>query len=272
MDRKPWKRDCEVEMHRGIFACWLIGWFLVSSGCGRNEKMEPYPNQIGLSAEAESPEVMVGRILSSVPIGSGRLSPWEGQGLYVQGRATVAVENVLKGSVPPGTAEIYFVVHGQGHKTLGTANQGGSWRIGDREMFFLQRDAGRLRTICDSFAWGCVWPVLSGSHESLPLRPHWQESVVDILLTRGKGASDAVTFDDMRRTVQGASFLAPRYAMTKLEELAQTETPVRRAACKCLRTYSLEPPSMQGDYIAGLAKDPNFAKALAACPPDEASP
>ncbi len=233
--------------------------------------MEPYPRFIGLFDQGTGfpPVILVGRILGSGRIGSPQPSIWDGATPYQQYRATIAVENVLNGSIPLGTAEIYFMINlrSGGHKGLGTINDGGSWHIGDREMFFLQRDSGRLRTICDSFAYNCVAPVLSGSHASIQGHRSVGNMIADIFLTRGEGASDAQMIKAMDRATFISFHFAPGYAMKKLEEMVQTETPpVRRAACQYLRVYGRSLAYDNPDKKV-LPSDPDFVKALASCAP-----
>jgi hypothetical protein len=234
--------------------------------------MEPYPRFIGLFDQGTGfpPVILVGRILDSRRVGSPRPSIWDGAAPYQQYRTTVAVENVLNGSISLGTVEIYFMVNlrSGGHKGLGTINDGGSWRIGDREMFFLQRDSGRLRTICDSFAYNCVEPVLSGSHASIQSHTSVRDMIADIFLTRGKGASDAQMIKAMDRATSVSFRFAHEYSMKKLEEMVQTETPpVRRAACQYLRAYSKSAPYDDPNYKRVLTSDPEFVKALSTCAP-----
>lgn len=235
--------------------------------------MDPYPNFIGLFEDGVPrlpPVILVGRILNSVGMGSRQLSIWDGDTPYQQYRATVALENVLNGSVPLGTVEIYFLVNVRsgGHKVLGTTKDGGSWHIGDREMFFLQRDSGRLRTICDSFAYNCVIPVFTGSHESIQPHPWAGDTIADIFLTRGKGTSDAQMIEGMNRGTSISFHFSPSYSMTKLVQMAQTETAlVRREACKYLRSYSKSAPYNNPDYKKVLSTNPEFVKALSTCAP-----
>ena len=135
-------------------------------------------------------------------------------------------------------------------------------------MFFLQRDSGRLRTICDSFAYNCVIPVLTGSHESIPPQPWPGDTITDVFLTRGKGTSDAQMIEGMNRAAFISFHFSPSYSMTKLVQMVQTETaPVRQEACKYLRFYSKSAPYDDPNYKKVLASNPDFVKAIASCAP-----
>lgn len=258
-------------MSKSPYKYVVIASLLVAASCGPGERMDPYPRFIGLFDQGTGfpPVILVGRILASKRIGSPQTSIWDGETPYQQYRASVAVENVLKGSVPLREVEIYFLVNlrSGGHKALGTIKDGGAWRIGDREMFFLQLDSGRLRTICDSFAYNCVEPVLSGSHASIQGHTAVGDMIADIFLTRGKGASDAQMIEAMDRATSISFHFAPSYSMKKLEEMSQTETPpVRQAACEYLRAYGRSAAYDNPDKKV-LGSNPDFVKALASCTP-----
>lgn len=264
-------------MRKKLVKYLLIGCLSAAAGCGRVDQMEPYPTFTDLFPADRvrfPPVILVGRVLSGVPIGSPRPSIWDGKTPYQRYRITVAVENVLHGSVPSRTVDIYFLkdIRAGGPPRLGTPQQGGLWRIGDREMFFLQRDSGRLRTVCDTWA-HCVAPVLTGSHEGFQPGPNVGNALADILLTRGKGTSDTQMVESLEKAAFISFTFAPSFSIRKLEDLVQTETPpVRQAACKYLRMFSRSAPYNKPDYAKLLAADPNFIKAIAACPAEKDMP
>jgi hypothetical protein len=258
-------------VRKKLFKSLLLGCLSTIAGCGRADRMEPYPEFTDLfpaDMAAFPPVILVGRILAGVAIGSPRPSIWDGKTPYQEYRISVAIENVLHGSVPPQTADIYFLknIRAGGPPRLGIPQQGGLWRIGDRKMFFLQRDSGRLRTVCDTWA-HCVVPVLSGSHLGFQPRPRPGDALADILFTRGKGTSDAQMIEGLEKASFVGFHFAPNFSMRKLEDLVQTETPsVRQAACKYLRMFSRSAPYNNPDFAKLLAADPSFIKAIAACP------
>ena len=258
-------------MSKNLFILLLTGFLMTFVGCAREKGMDAYPEFTDLFPTEMArfpPVILVGRILSGEMVGSPQPSIWGPSNLYQKCRTTVAVENVLNGGQQSGTVDIYFLkdVRASGPPRLGTVRQGGHWQIGDREMFFLQRDSGRLRTVCDTFV-HCVVPVLSGRHDSFQPSQNIGESIAEILFTRGKSTTD----DQMIRGLDNASFLgshfAPLFSIHKLEQLVKTETPaVRQAACKTLRQSNRSAPFDNPSYAQLLARDPEFLRAIAVCP------
>lgn len=110
-----------------------------------------------------APVILVGRILSSSKASGRRQYEVQGKSDHVQlYEVTVAVENVLKGDAPREQCRDLFLSARRflrGSPLLGIEERG-TWRLGDREMFFLNRDSGVLRTICDFYS-DCVVPVFS---------------------------------------------------------------------------------------------------------------
>ena len=254
---------CNIGLLSLILAC-----FLVMSGCRRAPQMEAYPplTDLNFTHMRDLPQViLVGRILSCSRIGSPRLSIWFEDIRYQQCRAKIVVESVIRGTSIPKTTDIYFLVDTSsgGRARLGTIDTGGTWQVGDRELFFLQRDSGRLRTVCDTFA-HCVVPVFSGFHASLPPRQNVGEVMADLLFTRGQGASDAQMIKAMDKASWIGFAFAPEFSMRKLEELVQTETPpVRQEACKnlLLESQAYDRP----EFTKTLPHDPKFIRAMEAC-------
>jgi hypothetical protein len=117
-------------------------------------------------------------------------------------------------------------------------SMGGSWHIGDRELFFLQQDTNVLRTVCDSYA-HCVVPVLSGSHADLkpdPSKPI-TERIVDLLLTRGEGCSERDWLNAIEKDGDRARLFDMEYTIKKLQLLSASEMPgVRKQSCGVLAT------------------------------------
>ncbi len=187
--------------------------------------------------ETSIPVIVVGRIVSNVAIreehGSCRDKYFPVQ-LY---RVTVDVENVLRGKNIPNEIRVYYFsgVGSQGGPArLGMRENGGRWRVGDRELFLLRWDSGVLRTKCDTLA-ACVYPVLTGAHPGFRVDPTKPiaYSVVRLLLSRGEGCSDKQMIEAIE-SLQSWN-LSEKYALTRLLDIAETETPpVRNAACQDL--------------------------------------
>jgi hypothetical protein len=65
---------------------------------------------------------------------------------------------------------------------------------GHSEIFFLQRNFGELRTICDGSR-QCIFWVRSGSHYGFETSFSLGDAIARVFLRRGDGASDEQMFD-----------------------------------------------------------------------------
>ena len=206
-----------------------------------------YPLLVGMPNDSDGVNrvevILVGTVTCYSEIGPARQSRWFIDYPIQLACVRVRVESVLRseivargtfqgGDVPKGDVPIYFFFsakHTFSTPSLGMRNRGGTWQIGDRIMFFLQRENGYLRTVCDQWR-GCAPYVYSGSH--VGYKPHSNdvtESIIDMFLTRGTGASD----QDMLQAIDKFRLylINADYVIKNLRKLAQNETPpVRKAA------------------------------------------
>jgi hypothetical protein len=129
------------------------------------------------------------------------------------------VEQVIQGEVPFQEMDIfYFVDWGSGSSSsarLVDIQQGHS------ELFFLQKDGGKWRTICDGWR-RCVLWIRTGTHHHFKVDPNLpiQQIFTDLILSRGEHTSDAQMIDaiyhiDMRWGT------AP--AINRLEQLSKED-------------------------------------------------
>jgi hypothetical protein len=128
---------------------------------------------------------------------------------------------------------------------MGMIGQGGRWQIGDRLIFFLQRDSGVLRTVIDTWAVAAV-PVTTGAHPNYRAKPGESavDSVIDILLDKGEGCDDKqlayavssfskdfwdlpYTIEKLRQIADGPYAAAAQAANKELEYLARNGQPQR---------------------------------------------
>lgn len=173
----------------------------------------------------------IGRPFRAESVFEGRL------GLF---RVRVAIENVLKGNVSRGPADMFYCTTAD---VTGPPKLGFYGTIPFRNLLLLRKEKGSLRTITD-ISTDCRAPIYSGSH--LNLLPKAGEplghALIDLLLTRGSGADDI----DMVRAVFGvwaAEEMSMQYTAQKLLGLATTEPPVvRTAACLQLRDMLADAP------------------------------
>jgi len=180
------------------------------------------------------PIIVVGQIVSSSEIGHPHSSHWDPSHTVQLYQLTARVENVLRGDVAlRNTSIFYFMDLGisTGPPRLGMIGKGGTWRTGDRKLFFLQRDSGVLRTVLDNYAL-CVQPVLTGAHPNYQPRPgeSVHQRIVDILLTRGERCSDQEMAQAVSQSTAYSYDLA--YAVQKLQQLANNEVPIVKNAAR----------------------------------------
>jgi hypothetical protein len=193
-------------------------------------------DQVGRSMRRDAaPIVVVGLLVSDtlvrnpVPAYSEPHSPLQLRKL------TVKVENVLRGEAIPDTIIVYYFTWAggfDGPRPLG-------WWDGNRRIFWLRRDSGILRTVCDGWD-GCTRSVQSGAH------PHYKPdpersldyALADLLLTRGDGPVNEIHFAsqiDWGVPDQGLE----GYVIDKVRHLALTEHgDVKVSSCKLLWSYS----------------------------------
>ena len=179
---------------------------------------------------AEVPMILVGFVLADArPAGALRPSRRDGHQPTRPWMVSVRVENVLQGNVPQKEISLFYFL---GTDNLGSSASPLTFATGDRKLFFLERDAGVLRTICDNWD-SCVEPVFSGFHPHFKKDSHQPvtEAIVDLLLTRGEGATDNDMIKAVRR-VAGFHGYGEQVAIKRLQQVAREETaPVRAAGC-----------------------------------------
>jgi len=211
-------------------------------GCNREPPIFEYPSFVRLPYNeqvAGVPVILVGRILSCSPNGSPHPSRWDGRTLMQMFKLDVRVENILQGDLAVSQVSVFYfmnTVASEGPARLGLFATGGTWHTGDREMFFLQRDSGVLRTICDTWR-NCVIPIHSGSHSPIKRGPNtWiGDSIAHILLTRGEGCSDMEMIQALSEGAGVAYSFSPNTTIRELQQTAAHETPpVRHEACEAL--------------------------------------
>ncbi|HEY3457398.1 MAG TPA: hypothetical protein VGK64_22650 [Bryobacteraceae bacterium] len=185
--------------------------------------------------------VVVGRIVSNSRFGTPHPSHWNRYRTVQLYGLAIHVENVLQGDIQNPSIDVYYFadVGSQGGPArLGMREDGGQWRIGDRELFVLRREAGVFRTVCD-FSAVCVTPVLTGAHPAFRrnISRSIKEDIVEILLTRGEHCDDSQMIRAISSDPRGnpAWSFSESYTFKKLRQIATEETSaVRKAACEDL--------------------------------------
>ena len=173
-------------------------------------------------------------VRNPVPMHSGPTTPLQRR------RLTVQVENVLKGGPIPKRIEVYYFTWAGG---FDGPRPLGFWNVGGRRIFWLRKDSGVLRTICDGWD-GCTEGVWSGAHPDYrpdPQKP-LEYALVDFHLTRGKGTVNKIAFatEVSWQEPVGTPGLE-EYAIDKLRHLALTEQDeIKSAACESLWLYTVD--------------------------------
>ncbi len=181
------------------------------------------------------PVILVGQALENChPLGPAEDSRWDNRPVQLW-KVRVKVEQVVQGEVPPGNLDIFYFVD------LGFSSGGWSRLMnihrGHSEIFFLQKDGNRWRTICDGWR-SCVLWVRTGTHynykidSTLPI----EDTLVNLALSRGEQTSDGQMIDAIYHTVEVARWgWTP--VINRLQQLANEDQspPVRAVALENLR-------------------------------------
>jgi hypothetical protein len=164
-------------------------------------------------------------------------------------RATVHVENVLKGAIDKPTISVYYFAFAgvyDGPMPLSLAGEP------SRRVFWLRRDRGLYRTVCDGR--NCTVDIMSGAHRAYKPDPgeSSDQILIDLILTRGEGPIDNHQFaKGLGRGVRGVGLWG--YTIEKLRHLAFTESAeVKYTACQLLWANSLD---ARGDRLRLRAQD-----------------
>lgn len=208
----------------------------VLGDCSRHSNhpdISEYPPLIHLDEVSLVPAVRVGQVLRTSALDTPHRSKWDQRIPTQLNQVTVRVENVLKGSVKETELPIYYFRFPATYTYNGPALLG-YWKSGERMMFFLQKDSGVFRTICDNYR-DCVVPVLTGFHPAQNGETALDliDKIQRILLSRGEKCSDEMLLRAMSRP---ASLERQQQDLVRaFERLAIQETGVvRQGACKQL--------------------------------------
>jgi hypothetical protein len=216
--------------------------FTASLGCCPSPQMTEFPARYNNKVPEQImqvPIILVGLVLTNATqVGDFHPSRIEGNAPIRGLRSRIRVENVLQGNVSQGEVDIFYFI---GTDSLGSSAGILNLPAGVRRIFFLQRDGGKLRTIYDN--WDLtVEEVYSGAHPSFkrdPARPI-TEAIVDLLLTRGEGATDKDMIEAVYWVGGRMGIFGRETVIKRLQQLSREETlPVREEACYFLAEAKL---------------------------------
>ena len=210
--------------------------------CHRDYGLNEAASKYSIDDPAHVPIVLIAEVTESgVPVGPVRESRTHGQ--IQLWRARLQVENVLQGDSKLGKAELYYFRY----DTPGSVRRL-SLLAGERDVLFLMREGGKLRTICDAARNCCSVSVMTGAHPDFRRAPNVSinQEITDLLLRRGIGIDDKEMISAVDR--QGDLETFGKKAMVRtLLGLANNETaPVREAACESLRQWKEPCTGLEG--------------------------
>jgi hypothetical protein len=228
--------------------------FTASLGCCPSPQMTEFPARYDNQAPEQIvhvPIILVGVVLTHTQVGDFHPSRIEGNAPIRGFRCRIRVENVLQGNVSQGEVDIFYFI-GTDSLTGGTSIL--NLPAGVRRIFFLQRDGGKLRTIYDNWE-TTVEKVYSGAHPSFKRNPNRPvtEAIVDLLLTRGEGATDKDMMEAVYWVGGRRGMFGEETVIKKLQQIAREETlPVREEACYFLADRKLPCEGIVGkEHIYG---------------------
>jgi hypothetical protein len=223
---------------KAAYGTLLVLTLFCALGCSRMPEMtERVPSFCSLKPNDynQVPVILVGTMTEdSTPAGEFHPARYNSQSLTRRNRVRIKVENVLQGDVKPGEiVDVFFFVESR----IVGSDRPMHFRPGTRQMFFLQRDYGELRTITDRSSNNCAIQVLSGAHPKFQrtLSRPVIEDAKDLLLTRGEGTSDKQMAEAVYEA-DGCFLFDVESRIKRFQEIAKKETPsVRKQACSLLK-------------------------------------
>jgi len=220
-----------MRAHPVLFAVVLLAALYLS---GQDDGVREAGSLYSKGDAAKVPLVFAGLVTQSAkPVAAARYS-WI-QNCEIQlFKAQVRIENVLQGNARAREdVDVFFYHH---FVNIGGSQEPLYLRAADRKLFFLMKEAGHWRTICDQWGSCCVVDILAGKHS------HWKrdpsvsidQAVFDFLYSRGDGTTDEQMLAALDYT-QYVGFFGKTAEIHTLQRLAKEETlPVRREACRSL--------------------------------------
>lgn len=185
----------EPRLSAGFNAWIIVAAICLGTSCQPSGKVAPLPPHFSVLAADKVPLILVGQVLQDArPVATPETSEWNGRPMQLW-KVRVRVEQVLQGDVSAKEVNIFYFVDMGMIESSDAPLRGGIYAH-HSEIFFLQTDGGRLRTICDGWR-NCVLWVRTGSHfnfkidHGLPV----EDTIVRLLLSRGNHTTDKQMID-----------------------------------------------------------------------------
>lgn len=234
---------------RGSITRWIIVTVLIVTAllvsCSRYPKLEAYePGSGSAPPNLEAPVILVGQILSNQAVGRPHAPQWDRYIKMRQYRLMVRAEHVFRGNIPQREVPVYYfgyITNMGGSPRIGMRQNGGDWHVGDSVVFFLRRERGVLRTVCDFYEY-CSARVFTGIHPNLKIDPNKPLgcSIAELLLSRGPETTD---IQMVRAILRGkANVYSDSCRNQRLKELEKDPSPTVREAAICVERATPDRP------------------------------
>jgi hypothetical protein len=235
MNERPISVSCRDS---GLTIYLLLVLLFLCISCERDNQMVPLPPHFSVLAPEQVPVILVGQVLkTSHAAAPPRISEWDGRPVQLW-TVRVRVEQVLQGDVQSKEVDIfYFPDMGAGESPV--ARVMGDLYTGHSEMFFLQRDHQKLRTICDGWR-RCIMWVRTGTHYNFKADPlvSIEDNIVRLLLSRGEHTTDKQMLDAIYHPPQRWGNGPVSKALRQL--IAREGSPAVRAAAQTVENVYKE--------------------------------
>jgi hypothetical protein len=166
----------------------------ISLNCVLTPDMSPLSPSFSIFELNNVPLIVVGQAVEKChPVGPVSESRWDGRPVQLW-KVRIKIEQIVQGQMPDKSMDVFYFVD------LGGST--GPWshlvniQAGHSEIFFLQKDGNRWRTICDGWRTCVLW-VRTGTHYNYKLdrRLPVESLLTNLLLSRGDQTSDAQMID-----------------------------------------------------------------------------
>jgi hypothetical protein len=183
-----------ARIRRVVAGLFMATTLCICFSCESEPRMFPLSPRFNDADLTKVPLILVGQAVENChPVGPLQFSRWDNRPVQLW-KVKVKVEHVVQGDITQKVEDIFYFVD-QGASTGGISHLTDIY-AGHSEIFFLQRDGRKWRTICDGWR-SCVLWVRTGPHYKykidfdLPIK----DILVNLVLSRGNQTSDRQMID-----------------------------------------------------------------------------
>ncbi len=210
------------------------------AGCRSDQSLHDLYDPAMLAAGAntlttflETPIVLVGLVTGVNAVGAPRQARRSPGTLLQLTRVELHVENMLRGKVESRNIKFYFFGFSDKNPAyIGLPRY--QVAIGERRIFFLTTELGRLRSVGDVLDY--TLPVASGFHENIRAEPEvpLRLSIPEVLLSVGKGSNPRAMSATLSILCPVSDYLAPQTTTVRLLKDLISGSDKGLAAASCL--------------------------------------